>query len=195
MLLFLFHFRAYYSDMDVKKTQHRLFFALWPSDEVRNEIKKQVQPLIKQLKQHPAKKVPPHNWHITLAFLGNVSSETKQCVIEQAGVITGSSFALQLNEFGFFKRASVVWLGTKQCPDVLKELVEHLNKKLADCGYQSEFKDYTPHLTFLRKAYKPLDDLLVEPVHWQVNEFVLVESVTTDRGARYQVINRWPLNE
>jgi len=182
---------AYDYAVDTKKTQHRLFFALWPSDEVRNELKKQIQPLIKQ---HPAKKVPPHNWHVTLAFLGNVSSEIKQCVIDQAGMCKGNSFDLELNEFGFFKRASVVWLGTKKCPDGLKELVEHLNEKLADCDYQSEFKDYTPHLTFLRKAYKPLDEFLVEPVHWQVNEFVIVESVTTDRGARYQVINRWPLN-
>ena len=133
------------------------------------------------------------NWHITLAFLGNVSAATKACVVAEASLVKGQSFGLKLDELGFFKRASIVWLGTKQCPDALIQLVQQLNVRLASCGYQPGFKTYTPHLTLLRKADKSFDLKGVTPIEWSVHDFVLVESVTTNRGATYEVMHRWDL--
>jgi len=176
--------------MEMHEKQHRLFFALWPNDKVRAEIKKHFQPY---LNKHQAKKVPVHNWHITLAFLGNVSTQTKQCAQEKADLIHAQAFELQLDKPGFFKRASVVWLGSKACPQQLTDLIEQLNKQLAVCGYQADFEVFIPHMTLLRKAYRSLDLEEFTAINWPVKEFVLVESVTTEQGARYEVINKWPL--
>jgi 2'-5' RNA ligase len=177
--------------MEKKEKLHRIFFALWPGDQVRAEIKKHIQPY---LGKHPAKKVPLHNWHITLAFLGNVSAETKQCAQEKAAAIHAQAFEIQLDKPGFFKRARVVWLGTNDCPQALTSLVDQLNRQLAACGYQTDFKVFIPHMTLLRKAYKGLAIEEFQPITWRVNEFVLVESVTTEKGATYEVINKWALN-
>ncbi|MGD9385532.1 MAG: RNA 2',3'-cyclic phosphodiesterase [Thioalkalispiraceae bacterium] len=178
--------------MEENEERHRLFFALWPSDAVRTEIDQQIQP---RIKKHPAKKVPLHNWHITLAFLGNVSPDTKQCVIEQAAQVHADHFELQLTKLGFFKRARVVWLGSEGCPSALTSLLEQLNKQLAVCGYQTDFKTFIPHMTLLRKANKGLEVNEFNAIQWPVTEFVLVESVTDKKGAIYQVIKRWPLDQ
>jgi 2'-5' RNA ligase len=33
----------------------------------------------------------------------------------------------------------------------------------------------------------------MHPVEWAVDDFALVESVTAPEGARYSVLERWPL--
>ena len=171
-------------------TPHRLFFALWPDDNVRQMLKQRIQ---KQLTKHPAKKVPVHNWHMTLAFLGNVSAEAKLCAQKQANLLHGPHFTLQLDHFGYFKRARVAWLGCKDVPPEMVALFEQLNALLAPCGYASEHQTLIPHMTLLRKANKGLDALNLEPIEWRINDFVLVESQITDRGSVYKVINRWSL--
>lgn len=173
-----------------KPASHRIFFALWPDDELRTAIKKQVQHRIDKL---PAKRVPVHNWHITLAFLGNVSAETKDCVQQQAALVEADSFALTLDQVGYFKRARVAWLGCSEVPQALNNLFDGLNEALQPCGYQSEHATLIPHMTLLRKANKKprIDEF--KAVDWPVNDFVLVESEITDRGSTYKVINRWNL--
>lgn len=170
---------------------HRLFFALWPDKKLRAEIQHRIKPFISK---HPAKKVPVHNWHITLAFLGNVTEEIKQCAQAKAELVQAQAFELSLDKPGFFKRAGVVWLGSKECPEALTDLVEQLNQQLAACDYQTDFKIFLPHMTLLRKAYKGFGVEEFEPINWPVNDFVLVESITDQKGAIYQVIDRWPLH-
>jgi 2'-5' RNA ligase len=177
--------------MEQKEKLHRLFFALWPDDEIRAAIKNRIQ---QQIKKHPAKKVPVYNWHITLAFLGNVTANIKQCVQEKADQVQVDSCELRLDKLGHFKRTGVVWLGSETCPEPLTKLVEQLNSQLADCDYQSNFKTFIPHMTLLRKAYKALAAEPFEPVTWKIDNFVLVESVTDAQGPHYEVINRWTLN-
>jgi 2'-5' RNA ligase len=33
----------------------------------------------------------------------------------------------------------------------------------------------------------------MEPIDWSISDFCLVESVTDDSGASYQILRRWPL--
>jgi len=177
----------------MKSTTHRLFFALWPDEDLRAGVKKNIQPYIQN---HPAKIVPVNNWHVTLAFLGNVSSETKACLQQQAGLLEGKRFTLQLDQFGYFERARVAWLGCNDVPHEMAALFDKLNVALAPCGYQPDFKKFVPHMTLLRKASKGLAAQDVKPITWPVNEFVLVESVPTEpieKGVIYNVINRWQL--
>lgn len=168
----------------------RIFLALWPNDTVRDQLEQQLAPLFK--KPGP-RRVPRRNWHITLAFLGNVSQQVYDCAMQQAGRIHAEPFALSLSTLGYWSRPRVVWVGTDATPDSLKQLVQDLNRALHPCGYQPEHVDYVPHLTVLRKATQAPTLKTISPVRWQVNDFVLVESVTRQRGSEYQVVQRWPL--
>ena len=44
-----------------------------------------------------------------------------------------------------------------------------------------------------RKLTRPLKPCTFEPIHWDVREFCLVESVTHEKGARYRVMQSWEL--
>lgn len=170
---------------------HRIFFALWPDDPLRQQLKQTLTPLRPNTK---ARHVPMHNWHITLAFLGNVTEAIYECAQQQAGDITGPAFDLSLDQFGFWPRPRVVWLGCSHLPEALGDLVSKMNNALQACEYSPESKNYTPHLTLLRKANQALDVRRVEPIHWHVDQFVLVESLQTRTGSVYKVIRRWPLS-
>ncbi len=107
-----------------KEKIHRVFFALWPDEEIRQQIHKQIYPLF----DHPqGRKVPRHNWHITLAFLGNVSEEIYTCIQQQADKVAGDSFVINLDTIGHWSRPKVAWLGCSQVADALFELVNNLN--------------------------------------------------------------------
>lgn len=176
--------------MSERETHHRIFFALWPDDVTRAAIASVVKP---HLATHPAKKVPQHNWHITLAFLGNVTRAQYDCALQQAMQIRSEAFDLVLDTFGFWSRPRVVWLGCRETPAPLSGLVEQLNNQLIPCAYKPEQRVYAPHLTLLRKADKGIKQRDVTPVSWRVQEFVLVESVTKNTGSVYQVVQRWSL--
>ena len=64
---------------------------------------------------------------------------------------------------------------------------------LLECDYQSEKRVYAPHVTLMRKLTKPGDFSEIDHIAWQVNEFVLVESVPVDGGVKYEVIENYPL--
>ena len=92
----------------MKTPGERLFFALWPDDAIR-------QQLVDAYARIPGLKgqrdVLPNNLHVTLHFLGNVEASRVDCFRRQAEVISAHRFQLQLDRFGYFKKARVLWLG------------------------------------------------------------------------------------
>ena len=168
--------------------QHRVFFALWPNDVVRDDIRQAVTPSIKD---NPARKVPRHNWHITLAFVGNVSDETLECLKQQADKVSFSPFKLTLDHFDYWPRPRVAWLGCESMPEEMIYLEQDLQTRLKNCGYHSDFKIYTPHITLLRNAKKPINQQPKSKVSWDVDKFVLVESKVDHTGSSYEIINQW----
>jgi len=170
---------------------HRLFFALWPPVQVR-------QPIVETFSQLPqsfkGRIIQPHNLHVTLHFIGSVADEVKDCMHEKAQSIQADSFAYALDCFGSFKRAKILWMGHQQLPDELEQLYQKLAVALEPCGYKSEKRVYTPHVTLMRKCTQSVD---VQPdfsIPWFVDEFVLVESYTGQYGVNYQVIEKYPLS-
>lgn len=174
---------------DIK--QHRVFFALWPSDDVRDAI-------VSRFSQSPqaaakARQVVPHNLHVTLHFIGNVTQQQKDCLHQAACSLKADAFTLALDRYGHFYQARVFWLGCNQLPDALKQLHARLAEVFANCGYTAEKRPYAPHVTLIRKLLKPGLIIPPEPVIWPVHDFVMVESITNQEGVLYRVIERYPL--
>ena len=173
--------------------QHRLFFALWPSDEVRQQI-------VSAFARTPQYKMrgrimQPSNLHITLHFIGNVNDDQKACLHQVAQSIRAEACPLQLDTYGHFYRARVFWLGCRVIPESLKQLYRNLGSALKACGYEMERRPYAPHVTLMRKLLRPGDIITPEPVDWPIEEFVLVESRTAEHGFEYHVIERYPLEK
>jgi 2'-5' RNA ligase len=191
-------------------SSNRLFFALWPEEKVRASISS-------SLEQFPAytdgsvsgRPVPLYNLHLTLHFLGQVSEGEQVCMHHAAQSINAEQFTLQLDRYGTFPRAKVFWFGPDADQDVLPQALSDLHRDLGEalenCGYHTEDRPYTPHITLLRKCRidetRSLEKSSGESIWqadssitWRVKEFVLVRSVPTSIGVKYQVIEKYPLS-
>lgn len=150
------------------------------------------------------KAIQPHNLHITLHFLGQVSPSQQECYHRVARRVDTQPFTLVLDHFDHFHKARIFWLGPDQTPDGLYQLHSTLGGAFTTCGFTAESRRYRPHVTLLRKCRADdVSSVLDDPelvsfadhqlIHWQVNEFVLLESVADAQGVNYQVVEKYPL--
>lgn len=158
----------------------RLFFALWPADSVRQSIADHLS-----FFSIPGRATDPDNWHITLAFLGQVEMAQRRLYEHAANAIEGSAFELKLDRMGYFYRARTLWLGASVFPEPLRDLHRRLIDALNRACYQSDPRPWKAHVTLARKAPPPEALPQPEPVLWPVTSFCLMRSVTRAGGARY----------
>lgn len=168
----------------------RLFFALWPDDEVRQEIRRHAKHLLRHSGGRP---VVLENLHITLAFLGSVDAAQRQCVERVAEAIALPAFTLQLDQVGYWSRPRVLWLGAHETPDIPMALAKRLAQGCRDCGLSLDRRPFKAHLTLKRKVSQAPPTMEVKPVPWPVESFVLVRSHTRPEGVQYQVVREWRL--
>lgn len=178
------------SDDNRKPKTQRLFLALWPDDELRQQIKRHSKALLRHAGGRP---VALENIHITLAFLGSMDANQQACVELVANGISCSAFELKLDHAGHWPRPRVLWIGAREVPDALNHLVTKLYKGIRDCGVQLDSRPYRAHMTIMRKVNRPPADMDIQPLDWRVNKFVLVKSTTLPEGVKYEVIREWPL--
>lgn len=167
----------------------RLFFALWPDAALQETIDSRAHKLIGKR----AKRIPAHNLHITLAFLGTVLRGRRDCYEQAAAGIQAQTFTLSLQRIGHWPVPRILWMGPSQQPVALLTLVSNLNTSLSMCGYSPETRPYQAHMTLARKVDQPLPVSDIDPIDWAVDSFALIESITAPSGASYQVLARWPL--
>jgi 2'-5' RNA ligase len=100
-----------------------------------------------------AKPVESENFHFTLQFLGEVSEEISQKIIQALRKIEFSSFSVNLKGVGAFpkpKFPKVVWVGTdNDGGNMLIQLSKKVEKALEPLGFFSD-KPFRPHITVFR---------------------------------------------
>ncbi len=168
----------------------RLFFALWPDDELRSQL----ADLQIQLPQVQGNWVHPMDLHITLQFLGPVPANRQQCILQAASAVQGFPFALEINHLDFWPKPRIAWAGPEKTPEELSQLVKELGENLRECGFKPEKRPYRPHVTLLRKTTPGMPQVLQQPVFWPVDYFVLAESRPDGEPPWYQIVESWPLS-
>ncbi len=169
-----------------------MFFALWPDQSVRQQISSQFQSS-SFIKSNSAKLYRVSNLHLTLHFLGNVSTEQLNCIKYQAGTVGGVPFKLLLNHYGKFGRAAVLWMGLESLPDALLKLQRSLGESLKLCGYVPDNREYRPHITLMRKFHDHVYDQNLPPIEWFIDRYALVESVSDQQGVIYKPLQFYKL--
>ena len=100
-----------------------------------------------------AKPVESENFHFTLQFLGEVSEEILQKIIQALRKIEFSSFSVNLKGVGAFPKPKfprVVWVGTdNDGGNMLIQLSKKVEKALEPLGFFSD-KPFRPHITVFR---------------------------------------------
>jgi 2'-5' RNA ligase len=166
----------------------RLFFALWPDDEVRQRIVTDTERAISAAGASP---VPPSNYHVTLAFLGAVSASSLDDIIKMCGHIRFRRFSLALDRTGYWPRSKIAWLGPSHSPLELEALVDDVWNKLAELGFRQELRPYQPHVTLCTKASSGLGMRLDTPINWPAGSFVLAQSTPGETGPVYTVLEQF----
>ncbi len=148
------------------------------------------------------KLVEPHNIHITLRFLGEISQERMQEIIEQMRNIRFSAFRAEFKGIGVFPgphRPSVVWVGIDKGAKELSQIFETLEHRLRAIRVESDRRGFTPHLTIARvKSGRNRDELIRLVSELQEKQFgaidvdniVLKKSNLTPSGPIYTDLHK-----
>lgn len=166
-------------------------------------LKREIDNLLMDFKKYnfDVKWVPAENLHITLKFLGHISEETLERVKERLYEIASffKPFRLRFNGIGFFpdrKRPRVIWIDISDS-DVLKNLQDMIEERLAEIGLAREERGFSPHLTIGRiRSLRDRERLvgIVETIKDRefgiidVDRVSLMKSDLRPGGAQYSVI-------
>lgn len=170
-----------------REYSQRLFFALWPDSDTRSGL----QRISSNLCGHGGGVHQPGDLHITLAFLGRVTSQQYTCLTEAVDGVTITPFELVIDRIELWRRPGILWCGPSHTPDPLRWLVSDLQARLCHCGFGPEKRAYTPHITLARKARSLPDYRISKPLCWPVGGFVLASSDDGNPPNRYKVIKKW----
>ena len=179
--------KYYWKKMGEKNV--RLFFALWPNDEVRFRIAENLN--LFKIDRNQSRLVTNSNLHLTLHFIGNTSIAEMKCLDRQARQVNAEPFDLCVDCSGYFKKPKILWFGCQSVPKALYDLHRNLGELIDQCTYTPEKRPYSPHVTVARKINGEPGSILIDPVHWQVDRFVLVESISVSGGVRYEVVESY----
>ena len=167
----------------------RLFFALWPSDSIREELNSTKS--VFGLQQ--AIWTKKENLHITLAFLGSVEAARIPNMFEAISSIDRKTFEITIDSALQPSKSNMLWLTPKQTPYELTRLVADLWKQLRSCGFSSDQKCFSPHVTLARSTCDQLMIQEISPICWPIYSFYLVESLSDRFGSRYTAWESWDL--
>lgn len=168
----------------------RLFFALWPEVELQQRFEQAFLALLPHAGGH---RVQKENLHCTLVFLGEVEAAQQLCLEDAASLVHVEPFTLMFDFMGYFRQPQVAWLGCTTTPAALQALVGSLRYGASSCGFTPDSRPYEVHLTVARRLRSDPGRLPFLPVIWQVNQFVMMESVTSLDGVHYRPLRCWNL--
>ncbi|MCY3940561.1 MAG: RNA 2',3'-cyclic phosphodiesterase [Gammaproteobacteria bacterium] len=168
--------------------KRRLFFALWPDDDLRTRI---VRATRAEVRGTGGKPTPPENLHMTLHFLGPAPEELIAPLVERVSVLPLDPFELTLDQYGYWQRARTLWLGLQETPPTLAELARDLGRISNELGLPRERRAFIPHMTLARKVNRLTPREPPRPMHWFVHEFALVESVLGGPHSRYTILEHF----
>lgn len=165
----------------------RLFVAVWPPDDVLDAVAALDRPEVPGLRW-----TARHQWHVTLRFLGPVETvgEAAAALETVRAAPTEAVAGPAVGRFGQrVLHVPVTGLG---------ELAGAVVAATADVGEPPEDRPFAGHLTLARVARGARVDLRrlagqAVAGRWPVADICLVESHLSPRGARYEVVSRFPL--
>lgn len=170
----------------------RLFFALWPDEAVRAVLSGWQPPLQALCGGSP---MQSDTLHSTLLFLGAVDVNKLEALQLAAQEVAGRTFEVRFDVARYWGHNHICYAAPRQVPAALLELQSELERRLRKHRFNFETREFKPHVTLLRHAKwtdVPLPEMPV--VCWQAREFVLVQSLGDERGARYEVLARIALD-
>ena len=131
--------------------------------------------------------------HMTLLFLGEVERTRLLQLMQTADKVSVPPFGFVLERLSFWQHNRIAYATTVVEAPTLHQLAAALQQELLAAGFLFENYKFTPHVTLLRNVRHVVESQTIAPITWLADSFVLVESVMTDQGVHYHVLQKWRL--
>ena len=161
--------------MITKQAVHKLFFALWPDEAVRQALVRLQSPVRGRL-------IPQEKLHLTMAFLGQQPAEALPVLLDILHATHMPPLQLTLDCYGYFKRPRIAWAGMSAVPAGLLAAQGELMARLEAAGFSAATHgEFKPHITLAREAKEAPAEFSLAPIVWKVEGIALVESMPDGR--------------
>ena len=167
----------------------RLFFGLDPLADDKQAIDAWRQ----RVATADGRPVPPANFHLTLAFLGEVDERRLEalCDAVDALALPGAG-ELCLDRVGYWPRPGIFWLGPGAPQPALEALARDLGRAGQVVGARRERRRFVPHLTLYRSCRVPPPAPAEAPaLPFHYSGVTLFESRPGRDGVRYEPVAAW----
>ncbi|MCY7294629.1 RNA 2',3'-cyclic phosphodiesterase [Alteromonas sp. a30] len=143
----------------------------------------------------PAKgDIPMTNFHITLCFNGETSESQLDKLQKLVDELAFYEFEIQLDNFGYFQKPGIAFVGCSAIPNTLLQLNEKLTAISQRLSLGVAHQTFTPHVSVFRKMPMPPPAPLFAPdITFKANKFGLYESIKHKHGVVYRAIFEWEL--
>ena len=176
----------------------RLFIALSLPDAVNTVLAELSTPA------HDVRWTPVEKLHVTLRFLGDVSIEVRDSLLERLSSVRVHSFPLPLESAGVFPTKGpprILWVGIGSGHPQLYQLRQQIDDTLLAVGVPMEIRTFHPHVTVGRcterasaavNAWARTHRDFAGPV-FMVDAFDVFASELHPAGARHRLLRRYLL--
>ena len=128
------------------------------------------------------------NFHITLAFLGDIPPSRIHAIRDSMNGINCAPFSITLCDLGRFRQqgGDIWWMGLAESPE-LRSLADQLSDALRERGFSMEDRRFSPHVTLGRQIRLPREfhRFTLEPLRQTVSELCLMQSERIDGKLTY----------
>ena len=164
----------------------RLFFGLWPNEQQRQAC----SDVMAQIPNSAARKVNPTNLHVTLLFLGNVSADQQQFMMNGADRLVAPNGVLIFDALHYWRKPGVLCLSSQQFDVIFTQLVQELTDMAKQAAIVIDERAFNPHVTLARAARENAT-VSFKPIHWSTTGFCLLESCQQPGGVVYKILKEW----
>jgi RNA 2',3'-cyclic 3'-phosphodiesterase len=177
----------------------RAFIAIELPENIKNDLTK-IQDKLK-ISLPKINWVKPANLHLSLKFLGEISSSQLEPIVQVMTEIikTTPPFEIKLETLSVFpnyRAARIIWIGINQPPPELKQLADQLETKLLKIGLPEEKRPFQAHITLGRiknplipeDLEKGLDKIRNDCLEFKIRGITLFQSLLGPGGPTYSIL-------
>ena len=151
--------------------------------------------------QENIKQIPIENYHLTLAFIGNISKKHIKNIIITTQDITKqlNNIEIEIDKIGFFedkKDNLVIWLGIKENKELI-EISKTIRKTYTENNINYYPTPFLPHITIAKIKYLKEKEEAKEKIKnlcnipsqkLTITNPILFESISIENKIRYNII-------
>lgn len=183
------------------QNSQRLFIAVDLDHSLKQALQTQSLALQKDFSTANLRWSKPEQLHVTLKFLGDVSTDAINTLLNQLQDISFNIATPQIISQALvtFPEHHPRFLAVQLAPNPeLLQLQQQIEQACATLGYPTETRKFFPHITLARsQRQQPLNlslPKLTTPLQQPVHHITLFSSHPCEHGSEYEIIEQLPLH-